>query len=243
MILAMLWITISLVIGKRFLSNPVTTSTMESCSLGNRSSSWQTQRHTFLTKHCHNWCYCFKEDNHYMLANLCTKGGAVLYDPLQLFMNKLHTAQTGLFQPLNLPLHQQLKGNLWHKKRRPRTLQGKWHNHRDTPALSSTCFLQVRGLECRINKLNYWKAKAHRSIADSSEDIKLGQSTQGVDGLQSAAKGLMEYVTDPRTSTAAEEMASAVTPTWFLNMCVSKVNHTNIECSQPKKVNICLLHI
>lgn len=98
-------------------------------------------------------------------------------------------------------------------------------------------------LEFRLNKLNEWKAEAHRSIADSSEDIKLSQSSQGVDGLQSAAKGLMEYVTDPCTPTAAEEMASAVTPTWFLNVCVSKVNHTKIECSQPKKVNICSLHI
>lgn len=69
------------------------------------------------------------EVHHRLLANLCAKGGAVLDDPLQLLMNELYTAQTGLLQPLNLPLHQQLKGNLGHKKRWPWTLQGKSHTH------------------------------------------------------------------------------------------------------------------
>lgn len=57
MILLKLWITISLVIGKRFRNNPVTTSTMESCSLGNRRSSLKMQRHAvFLTRFCNNYC-------------------------------------------------------------------------------------------------------------------------------------------------------------------------------------------
>lgn len=58
--------------------------------------------------------------------------------------------------------------------------------------------------------------EAHRSIADGSEDIKLGQSSQGVDGLQSAAEGLMEYVTDPSAPASVEETGWAVTPTRFL---------------------------
>ena len=64
--------------------------------------------------------------------------------------------------------------------------------------------------------------EAYRSIADGGEDIELSQSPEGVDGLQSAAKGLMEYVTDASTPTAAEEMGSAETPTLFL----SNVNYT-----------------
>lgn len=51
----------------------------------------------------------------------------------------------------------------------------------------------------------------HRGVTDGSEDIKLRQSPQGVDGLQSAAKGLMEYVTDSGAPTAAEKMGSAMT--------------------------------
>lgn len=47
---------------------------------------------------------------------------AVLYDPLHLLVNKLHTAQAGLFQTLDLPLHKQLKRNLGHKQSRPRAL-------------------------------------------------------------------------------------------------------------------------
>lgn len=58
--------------------------------------------------------------------------------------------------------------------------------------------------------------QAHRSIADGSENVKLSQSPEGVDALQSAAKGLMEYVTDPSTPTAAEEIGSAVTPMLYL---------------------------
>lgn len=59
-----------------------------------------------------------------LLTNLSAEGGAVLDDPLQLFMNQLHTAQAGILQTLNLPLYQQLERNLWHKKSRSRTLQG-----------------------------------------------------------------------------------------------------------------------
>lgn len=46
------------------------------------------------------------EVHHHLLANLCAEGGAVLDDPLQLFVNKLNTAKAGLLQSLNLPLHQ-----------------------------------------------------------------------------------------------------------------------------------------
>lgn len=49
----------------------------------------------------------------------------------------------------------------------------------------------------------------HRGVTDGSEDIKLRQPPQGVDGLQSAAKGLMEYVTDSGAPTAAEEMTQS----------------------------------
>lgn len=63
----------------------------------------------------------------------------MLDDPLQLLMNQLHTAKTGLLQPLNLPLHQQLKRHLGHKKCWPWTL---WvnHTHTRTPALLFTCY-------------------------------------------------------------------------------------------------------
>lgn len=61
------------------------------------------------------------------------------------------------------------------------------------------------------------EAGAHRSVADGSEDIQTSQSSQGVDGLQSAAKRLMEYVTDSSSSTTAGERGSAVTPM----LCVS----------------------
>lgn len=88
------------------------------------------------------------------------------------------------------------------------------------------------------------KGKAYRGIADGSEDIEISQPSQGVDRLQSPAKGLMEYVTDPSTSAAVEEMGSAVTRMVFLSaMCVSNVNSAKIKRSQPKKVNICLMHI
>lgn len=58
---------------------------------------------------------------------------------------------------------------------------------------------------------------SHRGVTDGSEDIKLRQAPQGVDGLQSAAKGLMEYVTDSSAPTAAEEMGSAVTQSSVLS--------------------------
>lgn len=72
--------------------------------------------------------------------------------------------------------------------------------------------------EFKFNKLHdYESGGAHRCIADCSEDIELSQSSQGVYGLQSAAEGLMEYVTDPSTPAAVEEMGSAVTSTSFLS--------------------------
>lgn len=57
------------------------------------------------------------------LVYLRAVGGAMLDDPLQLLVDQLHTAQTGLLQTLDLPLHQQLKGDLRYKEGRPRTLQ------------------------------------------------------------------------------------------------------------------------
>lgn len=59
--------------------------------------------------------------------------------------------------------------------------------------------------------------EAYRSIANGCEDIKLCKSSEGVDGLQSAAKGLMEYVTDSSTPTAVEEIGLAVTLMLFLS--------------------------
>lgn len=47
----------------------------------------------------------------------------VLNDPLHLLMHQLHTAQTGLFQTLHLPLHQQLKRHLRHEQSRTWTLR------------------------------------------------------------------------------------------------------------------------
>lgn len=47
--------------------------------------------------------------------HLCAVVAAVLNNPLHLLVNQLHTAQTGLLQTFDLPLYQQLKGNLWHK--------------------------------------------------------------------------------------------------------------------------------
>ncbi len=152
----------------------------------------------------------------------------MLNDPLQLFMNELYTAQARLLQPLNLSLHQQLKGHLGHKKCWSRTLQGKAHTHTDIlmhththgqiyylPALPSNERISA---EFKFNKLHDYKSGgAHRSIADGSEDIELSQSSQGVYGLQSAAEGLMEYVTDPSAPAAVEEMGSAVTSTTFLS--------------------------
>lgn len=64
---------------------------------------------------------------HLLLTDLCAERGAMLDDPLQLLVNQLHTAQTGFLQTLNLPLHQQLKGNLRHKKSWPRTLKQQPH--------------------------------------------------------------------------------------------------------------------
>lgn len=64
------------------------------------------------------------EVDNILLTNLSAKGGAVLDDPLQLFMNQLDAAQAGLLQTLNLPLYQQLEGHFGHKKCRSWTLQG-----------------------------------------------------------------------------------------------------------------------
>lgn len=47
---------------------------------------------------------------------------AVLDDPLHLLVDQLHAAQTGLLQAFHLFLHQQLEGNLGHKKGRARAL-------------------------------------------------------------------------------------------------------------------------
>lgn len=47
--------------------------------------------------------------------HLCAVVAAVLDNPLHLLVNQLHAAQTGLLQTFDLPLHQQLKGNLRHK--------------------------------------------------------------------------------------------------------------------------------
>lgn len=68
-----LYNTISLVTGKRFLSNPVTTSTMESWSLGKRRSSLQPKKNAVNIG-------IFEEG--ILWANLCAEGGAVLDDPL-----------------------------------------------------------------------------------------------------------------------------------------------------------------
>lgn len=53
------------------------------------------------------------------VAHLCAVVAAVLDDPLHFLMDQLDAAQAGLLQTFDLPLHQQLKGNLWHKQRRP----------------------------------------------------------------------------------------------------------------------------
>lgn len=49
------------------------------------------------------------------VSHLCAVVAAVLDNSLHLLVNQLHAAQTGLLQTLDLPLHQQLKGNLRHK--------------------------------------------------------------------------------------------------------------------------------
>lgn len=67
-------------------------------------------------------------------------------------------------------------------------------------------------------KQNDWRTirwaeeEAHRSVADGGEDVQVSQASQRVDRLQSAAKGFVEYVADPSTSTAAEEMSLAQAP-------------------------------
>lgn len=48
-------------------------------------------------------------------SHLCAVVTAVLDNPLHLLVNQLHAAQTGFLQTLDLPLNQQLKGNLRHK--------------------------------------------------------------------------------------------------------------------------------
>ena len=48
------------------------------------------------------------------------------------------------------------------------------------------------------------RARTYRGITDGSQDVEIGQATQGVDGLQCAAKGLMEYVAYPGPPTAVE---------------------------------------
>lgn len=47
--------------------------------------------------------------------DLGTVVAAVLDDPLHLLVNQLHTTQAGFLQALDLPLHEQLEGNLRHK--------------------------------------------------------------------------------------------------------------------------------
>lgn len=49
------------------------------------------------------------------VLHLGTVVAAVLDNPLHLFVNQLHTAQTGLLQALDLPLDEQLKGNFRHE--------------------------------------------------------------------------------------------------------------------------------
>lgn len=58
----------------------------------------------------------------YGLPHLCAVVAAVLDDPLHFLMNQFDAAQAGLLQTFDLPLHQQLKGNLWHEQSRPRAL-------------------------------------------------------------------------------------------------------------------------
>lgn len=58
------------------------------------------------------------------ISNLRAVVAAMLDDPLHLLVHQLYTAQAGLLQTLNLPLHQQLKGNFWYKQSRPRSLWG-----------------------------------------------------------------------------------------------------------------------
>lgn len=77
--------------------------------------------------------------------------------------------------------------------------------------------------------------EAHSSIADGGEDIKLSQSSQGVNGLQSTPKGLMEYVTDPSTPAAGEEMKDAFSCDTNTVLCVNNVDRTTIKCSELKR--------
>lgn len=56
-------------------------------------------------------------------VHLRAVGRAVLNDPLQFFMDELHTTHAGLLQSLDLFLHQQLETHLRNKQSRPRTLR------------------------------------------------------------------------------------------------------------------------
>lgn len=73
--------------------------------------------------------------------------------------------------------------------------------------------------------------RSHRGVADGGEDVELGQSAQGVDALQRAAKGLVEYVADARPPAAVGRDGSG------------RSGFNEIECSQAAEVNICSLRI
>ena len=50
---------------------------------------------------------------------------AVLNDSLQFFVDEFHTAQTGVFQTLDLPFNEQFEGDLWNEQSRSGTLDEK----------------------------------------------------------------------------------------------------------------------
>lgn len=190
---------------------------MESCSLGNLRSSLQTQRHIFITWCCHNQCYSVFRKSINIFGLTCVLKEEQCW---MILCSSSWTSSTqrrlGSSSRLICRFTNNSKDTSGTKSAGRGPCRAN-HTHQlyYLPAILSN---ERTWQEFELNKLHKQKSgEAHRSVADGSEDIKLSQSSQRVDGLQSAAKGLVEYVTDPSAATAVEEKVSAVTPMLFLS--------------------------
>lgn len=108
-------------------------------------------------------------------------------------MDELYTAQTGLLQPLNLPLHQQLKGHLGYKKCWPRTLQGKSHTHTHTSSIIYLRSLQMRELDQNLDSTKYTSRSQEKLTVALRMAVRISSSV-------SPPRGSMDCKVRPKVS-------------------------------------------
>lgn len=208
-----LYNTISLVIGKRFLSNPVSTSTMESCCLGKCRSSLQPNKNAVNSVHFNFILLCFRKEFCWLTCVLKEE------QCWMILCSSSWTSSThrrlGSSRHLICRFTKSSKETSGTKSagRGPCiqneiiTLQ---HNYLPAVPLSKTTWVEFRLKN--VQQIEFQTLPWH---CGWQWGYQIQSVLLGGQWLQRAAKSLMENVTDPSTPTAARKMMQTVTSTLF----------------------------